>query len=277
LSIALDLVELDGKATPEAIVEEVLRQNPDIPIPVPIDDIARLAGVEQIRPLGSSGFEGMLVTNETKTRAEIFFNPESIPQRQRFTIGHELGHLLLPFHRQLSFECSKEDMTRYEKTTDRRIEQEAEANRFASELLMPRPYFKRRMKTLGEPDLGHAQTLASECKTSLEATARRYVGLSDYPCAVVFAKERTVRYYTKSNEFPYFLDVKSGLSLPTGSVCYGPGSGLGEYEEVDSYLWLEANGKRLPEKILEQTIWQDRGYKIVFLYVEATESEDEEE
>src|SRR4029077_20472685 len=98
------------------------------------------------------GFEGMLVTNEQKTRGVIFFNPANIPQRKRFTISHELGHLLLPHHHRASLQCSKEDMTRYEKVATNHSTQEAEANRFASELLMPRPYFRRRMKALGEPE-----------------------------------------------------------------------------------------------------------------------------
>lgn len=269
MTVALDLVELDGKATPEAIVDEIFHQNANIPIPVPLEELARLAGVEQIRALESSGFEGMLVANVEKTRAEIFYNPNSNPQRKRFTVGHELGHLLLPHHQQSTYECSKEDMTRFERSPNPRSVQEAEANRFSSELLMPRWYFKKRMKEFGELGLEHIDTLHTECCTSTEATARRYVSLSEYPCAVVFAKDKLVRYFVKNEELSFYLDIKHDLPLPKDSPSCQPGAGVGDWQEVDSWLWLrEEEGRTLPSKILEQTLWQDQGYKVILLFLE---------
>lgn len=278
MTVTLDLVELDGKVTPEAIVGEILRQNPDVPIPVPIESFAQLAGVEKIRPLETAGFEGMLITNPEKTRAEIFYSGSSIPQRKRFTIGHELGHLLLPHHKESTYECSKEDMTRYGATANARESQEVEANRFSSELLMPKPYFKRRMKELGEPELAHVETLRKECSTSTEATARRYVSLSDYACAVVYAKDWTVRYAIKNDLLPYYIDASRGSPVPRDSASYEAGAGLGEWQEIDSGLWLrEAKGQRLPPALLEQTLWQDGGFKIVLLYVESIPDDDDDE
>jgi Zn-dependent peptidase ImmA (M78 family) len=279
VTLALDLVELDGKVTPEAIIDEILRQNPDLPIPVPIEGIANLAGIEKIAPLESTGFEGMLVTNSRKTQGAIFYNPNSIPQRRRFTVGHELGHFLLPHHKAALFECSKEDMTRFGKTVNTRVSQEAEANNFSSELLMPKSFLKKRMKALGEPDLSHVETLAKECNTSLEATARRYVGLSDYACAVVYAKDRTVRYAVKNESlFPYYLDVKGNSPLPRDSTSYASGAGLGEWQEIDSSSWLgESRGRRSPDVLLEQTLFQDRGFKVVLLYIENPPEDEESE
>ncbi len=277
MTVALDLIELDGKVTPEAIVGEILRQNPTIPIPVPIEDFARLAGVEQIRPLETEGFEGMLITNSEKTRADIFYNGKSMPQRKRFTIGHELGHLLIPHHKEATYECSKEDMTRQGTAANARERQEVEANRFSSELLMPKPYFKSRLKALGEPELAHVETLRKECDTSIEVTARRYVALSDYACAVVYAKDRTVRYAIKNEMLPYYMETKGGWPIPRDSASYDAGAGIGEWQEVDAGLWLRASKhQRFPSTLLEQTWWQDKGFKIVLLHVEAIPEDDED-
>ena len=277
MPLSLDLVELDGKRTPESLVEEILKQNPEMPLPVPVEGLAELAGISKITPLTSStGFEGMLIANPEKSKGEIFFNGNSPRPRQRFTIGHELGHMLLPSHRSSRFQCSKEDMTAYESGSDPAKRMEVEANRFSSELLMPKTIFGTRARALKYPDVANVQSLASDFETSIEATARRYVALSDYACAVIFSKDRTVRYFTRSSELPYFLDIKEGLALPKQAAASGTGKGLSEWESAEPWVWLEASKAReLPDEVLEQTLFQDAGYKITLLFVEEVPDEEE--
>lgn len=220
MAIALDLMELAEKATPEALAAEIFRQNPDITLPVRVEDIATAAGISEIKALGSDGFEGMLISNAEKSTGMIFVNQQRPPQRQRFTIGHEVGHFLLPWHRNmedgsLKFQCTAEDMSAGGSATpNSRKDWEIQANTFSSELLMPRALFKRHMKRTDEPDLRHVKELAPLFDTSLEATARRYVLLSDYPIAMVFAQNRQVRHAWASPEFPYFLNARKGSQLP---------------------------------------------------------------
>ena len=59
----------------------------------------------------------------------IFANTRDVPQRQRFTLAHELGHVALGHD-------SHVDTT--EALLDFRDPQESEANRFAAEFLLPR-------------------------------------------------------------------------------------------------------------------------------------------
>jgi len=94
-------MELDGKATPEAIAAEIFRQNPDASLPVRIEEIASAAGILGIQPLTTDGFEGMLISNPEKSEGTIFVNKNRPPRRQRFTVGHEIGHFLLPWHQNL--------------------------------------------------------------------------------------------------------------------------------------------------------------------------------
>lgn len=88
MAVALDLMELDGKATPDALATEIIRQNPEVPVPVPIEEIATKAGILKIQPLRSEAFEGMLIANAEKSEGVIFVNQDRPGQRQRFTIGH---------------------------------------------------------------------------------------------------------------------------------------------------------------------------------------------
>jgi Zn-dependent peptidase ImmA (M78 family) len=71
----------------------------------------------------------------------IAYNEKQHPHRQRFTVAHEIGHLLLG-HTEKNFVL---DM-------DSREPEEAEANQFAAELLMPIEMLKKDFKN-GKKDV----------------------------------------------------------------------------------------------------------------------------
>jgi Zn-dependent peptidase ImmA (M78 family) len=68
-------------------------------------------------------------------RAVIGVNDSHAPVRQRFTIAHELGHLLL--HAQEDLHVDEGIWLRNERSSSAEDEREIEANQFAAELLMP--------------------------------------------------------------------------------------------------------------------------------------------
>lgn len=177
----------------------------------------------------------------------------------------------------LTFECTAEDMqTSRSGKLDARADWEVQANEFSSEILMPRARFKKHMKRKDEPDLEHVRDLALLFDTSIEATALRYVALSDYPIAMVFAKGKQVRHAWKGPEFPYFLDVKKGSQLPSGSASLADAKedSISEFTSVESYWWINRDrGPRPPDYILEQTLFQRDGYRITILYVEPEEED----
>jgi len=258
-NISLDMMELDGKVHPTAIVNEILRQNPDILFPIPIEELAEVVGIQSIGELFTEGFEGMLMTNPEKSHGIILVKANVNPQRRRFTIGHELGHYLLPWHRQLKFSCTSENIRDSSAATNytRDIEMEVEANAFASELLMPTEAFKKLLRAAGEPDIEQVAKLAAHFDSSIEATARRFMNLSDYPVAFVFSHRDTVRYWAKGPEFPYLLNVRKGQHIPKQSLSRQNSDGIGEMEELDGIVWLsDERGPNLPDSILEQTLFQ---------------------
>ena len=55
----------------------------------------------------------------------------------------------------------------------------ASCQRRDNALLMPRPWFVREMRAIGEADVTHIQRLADDYNVSLEACANRYVELTD--------------------------------------------------------------------------------------------------
>lgn len=262
--VNLDLIELADLVRPEQLVDAIIAQNPSLPIPVPLEELARLAGITSIEAFNSEGFSGALIANAEKSKGAIFYSTNDPRPRQRFTIGHELGHFLLPWHRQSQFQCNVQDMS-----FGAKLEWEIQANQFSAELLMPRQLVLKKLRTLGEPELEHVQSLAEEFQTSVEMTARRYVELNEYPCAIIFSKGNVVRYCVKSEFFEHSLCVWKGDLLPTKSPSRNSSGDIDDWYEIDACWWLKAKRDvEMVETIFEQTFRQDSGYKITLLVID---------
>ncbi len=217
----IDRVELGDLAQPIKIADEIHRQVGECPLPIPVEEIARAVGIIEIRAFETDGFEGGLITNAEKSEGTILINCSSGFRRRRFTVGHEMGHYLNPWHKPKTgdrFLCTATDMRRAQSNAgDSALRMEVEANEFSAELLMPRPRFQRDMRRCAGADLDHVIDLHEKYGISKEAAARRYVQLHDEPCAVVFIKDGRVRYPYRNRDFP-FLDVSTNAVLPPQSL-----------------------------------------------------------
>jgi Zn-dependent peptidase ImmA (M78 family) len=190
---------------------------------VPVHAIARALDIVDIREEPLPGMEGALVMPLDRNRGAIFANARSSGRRRRFTIAHELGHFLNPWHEPpspLAFACTAEDLrTRWRdlpRDLNRHWQQESQANRFAIELLAPasrvRPYLK------GLPDLDRVIAFSADLDISKEAAARRYVELYERPIAVVFGHNDMVRYVDRHGEFPK-VRCSKGDPLPSCEIA----------------------------------------------------------
>jgi hypothetical protein len=91
--------------------------------------------------------------------------------RRRFTVAHEIGHYLLHRKGQSSFQCSETDMLDWD-SEQKRIE--AEADRFASYLLMPLDDFRQQVVG-ANVDLDVLGACAERYGVSLTAAALNYI------------------------------------------------------------------------------------------------------
>ena len=90
-------------------------------------------------PLNNS--DGKIIKGRSKTLIKINSNIP-YPEKRRFTIAHEIGHLIL--HEKLEIHNENTNTLNWFKNTEdqaKRGIQEWEANDFASELLMPENIF----------------------------------------------------------------------------------------------------------------------------------------
>ncbi|WP_313030569.1 ImmA/IrrE family metallo-endopeptidase [Brucella sp.] len=272
------MMDLADCAAPESIIACILRHHPHWTSPIPIEDLAHSINIIDILEMETEEFEGGLTTDPDKQKGVILYKAGTKGGRRRFTIAHEIGHFLIPWHKG-DRRCTKKDMG--ERRTETLIQQqEAEANRFAAGLLMPKPWFVSDMRKLGNADVEHIRTLARKYETSVEATVARYVELTDDCCAFIFSKDGIIRYTKATKDFPR-LSVRSKHHLPELSLSGRPSertqSGQSEWAEIQGVVWLRDEGRSHCPKVLEQTLFQREGYQLTLLFIAPNEIEDTEE
>lgn len=271
------MMDLADCAAPESIIACILRHHPHWTAPVPIEDLARSINIVDILEMETEEFEGGLTTDSDKQKGVILYKAGMKDGRRRFTIAHEIGHFLIPWHKG-DQRCTKKDMS------ERRVEtlvqkQETEANRFAAGILMPRPWFVSDMRKLGDVDVEHVRTLARQYGTSLEATVARYVELTDDCCAFVFSKDGIIRYIKATKDFPP-LTVRSKDHLPEKRLSGRSTDrvhGTSEWAEIQGSIWLKRESCSHLPTVLEQRLLQREGYQLTLLYIAPDEIEDAEE
>jgi Zn-dependent peptidase ImmA (M78 family) len=270
---------LDGIGNATAIAQAVLRQLGDVPIPVQIEEIAAASGISEIKRAETKGFEGALIAPDHKATGVILVNTRSRSERQRFTIGHELGHFLNPWHKppEGGFRCTKADMFAREDGGKVRIKMEIEANEFSAEMLMPKARFTADLRKLVSPGLEHVVQLAARYQTSKLATARRFVDLYDDAAAVVLTRNGIVEQLHRTKNFP-FISVACGQAVHGRSATSRVDAGEGrcsDTETVEPALWTE-NPLRLNAEMYEQVLVQSDGYRITLLSVDESQCEDDD-
>ena len=197
----------------------------------------------------STTFNGKLV---------IAVNANDRPERQRFTICHEIAHAVLGLpseHHVTSWSYAK------------RPQNEVICDVFAAELLLPFTLFK--------PHVARAlvgfravETLADLFEASLAATASRFATVTSTPCAYVLSEGGKIRYSARSKSLREAKAwVPLGVGLPEGSMAARLRSGQGceGPQEIAADLWFDdwRRGGELLEDSRYHLTW-DQGLSLIW-------------
>ena len=177
--------------------------------------------VDKVHGEDLAGLEGMLAANKARSKWLIVYNSAIRSEgRKRFTIAHEFGHYLLHRRLQDRFECGDDDIEAGD-GHERHIE--ADADLFASTLLMPLDDFRRQVA--GQPVsfalLGHC---ADRYGVSLTAAALRWTEIAAQRAVLVASRDDHLL-WAKANAAAfksgaYFATRKRTIAVPPEALAH---------------------------------------------------------
>ena len=267
----LDRMKIDDIGdNPISLAREILAQIGNPYQATPLEQIAYALGIENIYSRADVSIEGALITPEGKAYGDILVSTAKNERRTRFTLAHELGHYVHPMHhgdQHGSFFCKSKDMNLSQNNVNSvRDNIEAQANMFAAELIMPSIHLRKQYLEIDQLTTESIIQLSDDFLVSHEATFRRIVEKSKNRIAAYYAHENKVRYFSKSDSFP-FPKLRKGDMLPTespSSQLQLPDNTSSTAEPIDQSLWLY---KKSLGQLIEQTFVQENGYQITLLKV----------
>lgn len=202
-----------------------------------------------------------------RDKATIFVSDELNKARQRFCIGHELGHWMLD-RGTPRFSCKTDDIGGH-KIFQKGVE--ARANRYAADLLMPEFLFKPAALDM-EMSFNSVRELASLFRTSIMATAIRLTQLGSFPAMLAWYDARSCKRIgcVRWPEVPHFIWPKEELHHETYAmeVLCGKSIDSGGPKRIDAGFWFDTRNaydhdvyehsiKGYGELVLSMIWWKD--------------------
>ncbi len=229
---------------------ELVRKVNPTNIPVPVELYAQeVAAV--IRPQTDLGPDEAGYCFESKGKRFICTNANERPERQRFTVCHEIAHIRLGLpsqHKSLPWwSYAKRPLA------------EILCDVFAAELLLPYDLFRPQAdkSTLG---LSSIDTLAERFQASVTATGSRFAAVVSAPVAFVLSEQGKVRYASRSKplrDAPAWIPPR--LDLPEGSLSkkVRDGTSTENHDAVDADIWFNdwERGGTLLEEVRHLSQW----------------------
>ena len=180
-------------------------------------------------------------TTPFKGKHLIIVNGNHREERQRFTVLHEIAHIVLGLPSHHHGEALKTDvLLRYRQ----RPEEEILCDVFAAECLLPYNSFAKEVADT-DISLDAVKSLAAEYQASLTTTGSRFAVNANEPCAFVLSEDGWIRYVSRSK---YLSELKGWINfnvpVPQGSVAQRlteiqGGSKIEGYDELPTDIWFD--------------------------------------
>ncbi len=224
-------------------------------VPVRLEQYLIKAGIKLIPDTRLKDTEaGRVIPLPDQTIIEV--NSKHSIERQRFTVLHEIAHIILELPSKHTSITTTDSLYTYSK----RPEEEILCDIFAAECLFPRQFFKPDVNQT-EPCMDAVDDLAKQYQASLTATASRYAANTDELCASVLSENGIVRYVSMSKvlrEKGFWVPI--GMGVPKKTQLDKRLSGLGneKFAEVPAYYWTNKDtfaSRMLCEESILLSMW----------------------
>ncbi|MFM0048359.1 ImmA/IrrE family metallo-endopeptidase [Caballeronia grimmiae] len=190
-----------------------------------------------------------------KNRGIATIRRSDVAGRERFSIGHEMGHWEM--HRGKSFRCRVDDPSD-NLASDRALEKHADE--YAAHLLMPRPLLMPMVKSVGKPAFRHVNEFAEVFRTSRTAMCIRLAQIDTLPVIAACYWGSALRWVARAPDVPKKWFVKSKLDddslafdvLKHGKESQGkqPAEVWFDNDGVDEYEVLECSARGREGEVL---------------------------
>ena len=229
---------------------ELVKKVSPTSLPVPVELYAKEVGAV-IRSESDMGPDEAGSCFEINGKRYICTNANDRPERQRFTVCHEVAHLRLGLpsqHQNLPWwSYAKRPLA------------EILCDVFASELLLPYGLFQPKVEE-ASISLASIDDLASRFQASVTATGSRYAAVVNAPVAFVLSEQGKVRYASRSKalrEASAWIPIR--LDLPEGSLSKKAwtGAACDSHDTVDADIWFSdwERGGTLIEEVRYLSQW----------------------
>lgn len=173
----------------------------------------------------------------------ILVNGTHREERQRFTVLHEIGHIVLDLPSQHDGnKLTASGLVSY----SRRPPEEVFCDMFAAECLLPYDFFKKDIDDL-DVSFDAIREIAGRYKASIPSTGSRLAAHSAEPCAFVLMEDGAVRYASRSKtlrDMGGWIDL--GVDVPPKSVAarvFKNPSSADVYDELPAHTWFSKTPK----------------------------------
>lgn len=206
------------------------------------------------------GCEAMLVGVGDRAIATI--RPSGVRGRERFSVGHELGHWEM--HRGKSFVCRADDLDRNLASDKPR---EREADEYSAHLLMPTVFFGAAVRALGKPGFKEIDGLSVDYETSLLATTIRLADIDALPVIVACYSDQGLKWSKAAKHVPRRWWLRGQLDDDSfAHDLLSGGSGVASARKQPGEVWFE-NDDAENYEVTEDCILGKRGEVLVLLYL----------
>ena len=229
------------------------------PRDIDVEAIAIDAGM-QVRFRQLDGCAATLVG--VKDRAIATISPSGNRGRDRFSIGHELGHWSM--HRGQSFYCRAENFGHYSKA-DRL--KEKQADEFSSRLLIPTSLLRPRIGKIRVLSLKDLRALATDFATSDAAMAFRVTLLDGFPVILCCYSAEDRDWSLPAPMIPSRWKLKQKLDADSFAYDFVRGKNTApDSGKQSAETWFE-NSDADRYEIVEECIPYRTGQVLVLLYL----------
>lgn len=244
-------------------------------VPVDIECLADAANAK-IKIVYDLSDDESGLTTQIKGKHVIFVNGNHRAERRRFTVLHEIAHIVLGLPSKHHGSTLKtEALLRYRK----RPQEEVLCDVFAAECLLPHGPFGKQVADM-DISLNAVKSLAEEYKASLTTTGSRFASEAKDSCAFVLSEDERIRYVSRSQRLRETKGwIKFNIPVPQGSVAqrlFHSQQSIENVDELPTDIWFEEGVRNQPVVMEEAILLKEWNQCLSLLWFDEDHSEESE-